>query len=312
MFDMEVVPPSDSPSMSSRLVHRIGAMLGLLLFAGALWVLHHQLKAYRFHDIIQNLENLPGKRLFAALALTFLSYLVMTGYDALALRYVRHALPYRKFGLASFISYAFSNNMGFGMIAGGSVRYRLYSAWGLSTLEITKVVAFCSLTLWLGFFTLGGTVFLFEPVMLPKVLHLPFASAQTLGRIFLAIVAAYLLWTIMSKRSVRIRGWEFSFPTAQVLVAQVVIASMDWALAGGVLYALLPKIPALPFPGFLGIYLLAQTGGLISQVPGGLGVFETIVILLLSPTLPAAEILGPFLGRAFAGHPGAASAAGGF
>jgi len=274
-------------------------MLGLLLFAGALWVLHHQLKAYRFHDIIQSLENLPGKRLFTALALTFLSYLVMTGYDALALRYVRHALPYRKFGLASFISYAFSNNMGFGMIAGGSVRYRLYSAWGLSTLEITKVVAFCSLTLWLGFFTLGGAVFLFEPLMLPKVLHLPFASAQTLGRIFLAIVAAYLLWTIMSKRSVRIRGWEFSFPTAQVLVAQVVIASMDWALAGGVLYALLPKIPALPFPGFLGIYLLAQTGGLISQVPGGLGVFETIVILLLSPTLPAAEILGSLLAYRF-------------
>ncbi len=281
--------------MRSRLLHRIGPLLGLLLFAGALWVLHHQLKAYRFHDIIQSLENLPGERFFAALALTFLSYLVMTGYDALALRYVRHALPYRKFGLASFISYAFSNNMGFGMIAGGSVRYRLYSAWGLSALEITKVVAFCSLTLWLGFFTLGGVVFLFEPLMLPKVLHLPFASAHTLGRIFLAIVAAYLLWTVMGKRSVRIRDWEFSFPSAQVLVAQVGIASMDWALAGGVLYALLPKVAALSFPGFLGIYLLAQTGGLISQVPGGLGVFETIVVLLLSPTLPASEILGVLL-----------------
>ena len=276
-------------------MHRIGPLLGLLLFAGALWVLHHQLKAYRFHDVIQGLENLSGERFFAALALTFLNYLLMTGYDALALRYVRHALPYGKFGLASFISYAFSNNMGFGMIAGGSVRYRLYSAWGLSALEITKVVAFCSLTLWLGFFTLGGVVFLFEPLMLPKVLHLPFASAHTLGRIFLVIVAAYLLWTIMGKRSVRIRDWEFSFPSTQVLVAQVVIASLDWALAGGVLYVLLPKVPALSFPGFLGIYLLAQTGGLISQVPGGLGVFETIVVLLLSPTLPAAEILGVLL-----------------
>jgi len=292
---MEVVPPSDSPSMSSRLLHRIGPLLGLLLFTGALWVLHHQLKTCRFHDVMQSLENLPRKRFFAALALTFLSYLVMTGYDALALRYVRHALPYRKFGLASFISYAFSNNMGFGMIAGGSVRYRLYSAWGLSVLEITKVVAFCSLTLWLGFFTLGGVIFLFEPLMLPKVLHLHFTSAHTLGRIFLAIVAAYLLWTVMGKKLVRIRDWEFSFPSTHVLVAQVVIASMDWALAGGVLYALLPKVPALSFPGFLGIYLLAQTGGLISQVPGGLGVFETIVVLLLSPTLPASEILGVLL-----------------
>jgi hypothetical protein len=112
---MEVVPASDSPSMSSRLEHRIGPLLGLLLFAGALWVLHHQLKAYRFHDVMQSLKSLPGERFFAALALTFLSYLAMTGYDALALRYVRHPLPYRKFGLASFISYAFSNNMGVGM-----------------------------------------------------------------------------------------------------------------------------------------------------------------------------------------------------
>ena len=296
---MEAVPPSHRPSMSSRLAHRIGPLLGLLLFAGALWVLHYELKAYRFHDVMLSLEDLPRKRFFAALVLTCLSYLVMTGYDALALRYVQHPLPYGKFGLASFISYAFSNNMGFGMIAGGSVRYRLYSAWGLSALEITKVVVFCSLTLWLGFFTLGGVVFLFEPLMLPKVLHLPFASAHALGRIFLAIVAAYLLWTILGKRSVRIRGWEFSFPSTQVLVAQVIIASMDWALAGGVLYALLPKVPSLSFPGFLAIYLLAQTGGLISQVPGGLGVFETIVVLLLSPTLPAAEILGVLLAYRF-------------
>ena len=296
---MEVVPPSDSPSKSSRLGHRIGPLLGLLLFAGALWVLHNQLKAYRLPDVIHSLENLPKERFFAALALTFLNYLIMTGYDALALRYVHHPLPYRKFGLASFISYAFSNNMGFGMIAGGSVRYRLYSAWGLSTVEITKVVVFCSLTLWLGFFTLGGVVFLFEPLMLPKVLHLPFASAHTLGGIFLALVAVYLLWTIMGKRSIKIREWEFSFPPIHVLFVQVVIASMDWALAGAVLYALLPNAPALSFPGFLGIYLLAQTGGLISQVPGGLGVFEAIVVLLLSPTLPASEVLGALLAYRF-------------
>ena len=296
---MEVVPPSDIPSKSSRLAHRIGPLLGLLLFAGALWVLHHQLKTYRLHDVIHSLDNLPKEGIFAALALTFFSYLIMTGYDALALRYVHHPLPYRKFGLASFISYAFSNNMGFGMIAGGSVRYRLYSAWGLSTVEITKVVLFCSLTLWLGFFTLGGVAFLFEPLMLPKVLHLPFASAHTLGRVFLAIVTVYFLWTIAGKRSVRIREWEFSFPPIHVLFVQVVLASMDWALAGAVLYALLPKVQALSFPGFLGIYLLAQTGGLISQVPGGLGVFEAIVVLLLSPTLPASEVLGALLAYRF-------------
>lgn len=46
-------------------MHRIGPLLGLLLFAGALWVLHHQLKAYRFHDIIQSLEKTYQQKEFS-------------------------------------------------------------------------------------------------------------------------------------------------------------------------------------------------------------------------------------------------------
>ncbi len=85
------------------------------------------LSSNRVNDILRYLEELHGNRLFSALAFTFLSYLVMTGYDALALRYIHHPLSYSKTALASFIGYAFSNNIGFSMIAGASVRYRLYS-----------------------------------------------------------------------------------------------------------------------------------------------------------------------------------------
>jgi len=278
--------------MKSRLLHLVGPLLGMALFSGALWVLYHQLKAYHVHDIVRALENLPGGRLLAASALTLLSYFIMTGYDTLALRYVGHPLAYRKTALASFISYAFSNSMGFGMIAGGSVRYRLYSNWGLSALEITKVVGFCGVTLWLGFLTLGGIVFLYEPTVLPETLHLPFQSVHSLGRIFLALVTAFVLWSLIFTRPLRIREWSFSLPSAPLLLAQLMVASMDWALAGAVLYVLLPPVPTLSYPGFLGIYMLAQTGGLISQVPGGLGVFETVTVLLLSSVLPGSEILG--------------------
>jgi len=86
----------------------------------------------------------------------------MTGYDFLALKYINHPLPYIKTAFASFVGYAFSNNIGLSMLAGGSVRYRLYSAWGLSVYEITKVVLFCTATLWLGFLTLAGIIFLVE------------------------------------------------------------------------------------------------------------------------------------------------------
>jgi phosphatidylglycerol lysyltransferase len=219
----------------------------------------------------------------------------MTGYDSLALKYIQHALAYSRIALASFIGYAFSNNIGFSMLAGASVRYRLYSAWGLSTLEITKVVAFCSLTFWLGFLALGGIIFMFIPLEMPASLHLPFTSPRPLGMFFITVVLAYLLWSFFAKKPLIIRDWPIPVPSIRLSLAQIAIAMLDWVLAGSVLYALLPPIPGIPFYGFLCIYLMAQMAGLVSQIPGGLGVFETVVLLLLSPVVQASEILGALI-----------------
>ncbi len=281
--------------MKKRVLHSVASLFSVLLFGAALWVLYHELRAYHLHDILRHLKELPARRLFLALSLTILSYLIMTGYDALALRYVRRPLSYGKITIASFIAYAFSNNMSFGMIAGGSVRYRLYSAWGLSTLEITKVVAFCSSTLWLGFLTLSGVVFLIEPMVIPEALHLPFASLHLVGGIFLGIVGSYFLVSIVRKDPFKIHDWEFNLPSTRLSLAQIALAVLDWTIAGSVLYALLPTSVKLSYAGFVAIYLLAQMAGLVSQVPGGLGVFETVVVLLLSPGLSPSATLGSLL-----------------
>jgi len=279
----------------ARLLRSLGPVLGLLLFAAALLVLHHELQAYHFQDILRHLELIPGNRLFLAFLLTALSYIIMTGYDALALRYVHHALSYRRIALASFVGYAFSNNIGLSMIAGGSVRYSLYSSWNLSVVEITKLFAFCRLTLWLGFFLLGGAVFLFEPFVIPKALHLPFESVRPIGALFLVPVAIYLTLSFLRRSPLRFRSFEFALPASHLFAGQVVVALLDWAVAGSVLYVLLPETPGLSFFGFLGIFLLAQFAGLISQVPGGLGVFETVAIMLLSPAVPGSQVLGSLL-----------------
>jgi len=245
------------------------------------------------------LREIPVPHLLVAFVLTLLNYLIMSGYDLLALRYIHYRLPYRKIAVASFIGYAFSNNIGLSMFAGGSVRYRLYSAWGLSAEQITKIVIFCSLTLWLGFLTLGGIAFLFEPMVLPKALHLPFASVRPIGVVFLSLVGGYFLWNIMKKRPIRIGGWEFPIPSSRLFLLQVSIAALDWGLAGSVLYFLLPSAENISLTGFIGIYLLAQFAGLISQVPGGLGVFETTILLLLPPRLSASAVLGSLLAYRF-------------
>ena len=234
-------------------------------------------------------------RLLSALLLTCLSYLVLTGYDALAFRYIHRTLEYGKIAFASFIGYAFSNNIGLSMVAGSSVRYRLYTSWGLSILEVTKMVAFYTLSLWLGLLFVGGLAFVTEPVALPALMKLPFVSARPLGVIFLAAACGYIGWSAVRKRPVMILNREIELPSTLLSLTQIALSSLDWLLAGCVLYVLLPKVPGLSFPAFMGIYLFAQVGGLVSQVPGGLGVFESIFILLLPPGLTTPEAVGALL-----------------
>jgi phosphatidylglycerol lysyltransferase len=278
-----------------KITRTIGPLLGLLLFVIALFILHKELKDYSYHDMIRSLGEIPVIRLYMALGLTILNYLVMTGYDHLALRYIRYSLPYGKIAFASFIGYAFNINMGLSMLAGGSVRYRLYSAWGLSVVEITKVVAFYTLTLWLGLGTVAGMMFLLEPLALPSLLRLPFSSVRPFGILFLVLVGGYLFLTALYKRPLKIRGWEFSPPSVKLSFFQMIVASSDWVLAGSVLYVLLAPSAALSFPAFLSIFLLAQMAGALSQIPGGLGVFEAIILTFISPILPVHSILGILL-----------------
>ena len=274
----------------------LGPGLSLFLFAAAAWLLHSELKTYHLRDILQALEAISGLHLWLAVGLTILSYALMTGYDVLAIRYIQFPLSYSKIGLASFIGYAFSNNIGMSMIAGASVRYRLYSAWGLSVLQITQVVAFCTVTLWLGFFTLGGMVFLFEPLTIPAAIHLPMGSLRAIGILMLVVVLAYGFVTAVKKAPIKIRDWEIQLPSLHLLVAQLTIAAMDWMLASLVLFVLLPAGNAMSYLEFFSVYLLAQLAGLVSQVPGGLGVFETVMVLMLSARMPANQIFGALLG----------------
>src|SRR6267143_4701456 len=173
-----------------RLAPFLKPLLILALFAIALRVLQDTLAQYRYRDVIHYLNALPIDQILLAAALTLLGYLVMTGYDTLAFRYIRHPLPYFKIALASFIGYAFNNNAGFSGLVGGSLRYRLYNAWRLTAVEIAKVIVFCTITFWLGFVLLGGTLFILVPPEVPPGVHLPFVSVRLLG--FLLLLPALL------------------------------------------------------------------------------------------------------------------------
>jgi len=275
-----------------RLAPFLKPLLILAMFAVALRVLHDTLAQYRYREVIGYLHALPGDQLLLAAVLTLLGYLVMTGYDTLAFRYIRHPLPYFKIALASFIGYAFNNNVGFSGLVGGSLRYRLYNAWRLTAVEIAKVIAFCTISFWLGFVLLGGIFFLATPPEIPPSVHLPFASVRILGIVLLLPAIGYMLWIAIRREPIRVRQWEFELPSAGLFVAQVATSCLDWIIAAAVLYILLPDSLPLMFGRFLGIFLLAQIAGVASNVPGGIGIFEAIILVFLAPFFSASAILG--------------------
>jgi len=281
--------------MKSKVLKILVPIFALAVLTLALYLLYHEVKTYHPRDILREVEALPAGRILLSLLFVLGSYLAATGYDSLSSLIIRHRLPYRQTALASFIGTSFSNNLGFGPLTGGSVRLRLYSAWGLSAAEITKMVFFNSLTLWLGYLTLGGLFFTLEPMSLPQALHFPLLSLRPLGLAFLALAGTYLAFVALRRRPLKIRSHELIPQPARFLPLQLLTSVFDWGCAGAALYVLLPPAIGLTFPAFFGLYLLALIAGIVSQVPGGLGVFETVFVLLLSPRLPASSILGLLL-----------------
>ena len=269
--------------------------VSLLLFGLSIWAIAQQLQKYKLQDIITSLQNISGAGAVRALGLTLLNYVFLTGYDVLATRYVRQPLSYSKTALVSASSYAISNSVGFALLSGSAIRYRFYRQWGFSAGKIAQIITFCNISFWIGLFAVGGIIFVVEPLTVPRQLRLPFTSIHPVGYAFLGAIAAYLIWSAMSKRSLRIKSWVLPHLPIQLSLAQVVIASCDWLLAAAILYILLPPTASLSFFGFFGICLLAQLAGIISNVPGGLGVFETVLVLTLSPPIASDQLLGALL-----------------
>lgn len=271
-------------------------VLVLALLAVTLAVLHGEIAHLRYHDISAALSRIPMGRRAAALAATVLSYAMLPGYDVLALRYVDRALPLCRVAFASVASYGISQTLGFPAVTGGSVRARLWSAWGLDTAEIARAVAFAGATFSLGVLALVGLVGISESSAGLTRMHLPVGPFRILAATALILVALYFWWSVRRHgASVRVGSVSVTVPSPRMVVSQLVLAAVDWACAALVLYILLPTEHAASFPAFLAAFILAQTAGVVSHVPGGLGVFETLILLQVGGTVPADAMLASLI-----------------
>ena len=286
--------------MNRTFLDRASAVFGFLVFGLAIWAIQRSLAKVRLEEIWAHLAGLPPTTLALALGLTILSYLILTGYDATALAHVGRRLPYRQVALTSFISYAVANNLGLAMLTGGSIRLRIYSGAGLGAAEIGTVVFLCTLTFGIGASVVGGLVLLLEPQMALAAIALPPGALRAIGAALLIATGAYVIWTLKRDAPIRVRDFTVALPSARFTLVQVLLAAADLASAGAILWILLPAGVDIGYWAFLAIYILAAVAALLSHVPGGIGVFESVVLLFIGTTENTGAVLGSLIAyRAF-------------
>jgi phosphatidylglycerol lysyltransferase len=280
---------------AKKLLVQIGAFVSLAIVCLALWVVYRTLQSIQLSDVIEQFRALPASSVLLAFLLTAGAYFVVTGYDVLALAHLGRPVPYRRAALAGCLANAFGTNLGFAVVTGGAIRYRIYSNAGLSALEIAGVTTMSAVTASLGVGFLLMVSLLFgadQPAA--SVIHLPPAWKRMLGGLLLAFVVVYLTVAVFRPLSIRTETWSLHLPSAKTAAAQVVLGTVDMMLIGAIIYALLPAFAEISFFTFLGVFALALIAGVVSHVPAGIGVFESVMLLGLPEVAPDA-LLGAIL-----------------
>ncbi len=269
-------------------------MLGVGLFAVALWWLHHVLGQYRWQDIAVRVHAIRDPALASAALLAVAGYAWLTLYELLGVRFAGAKISYYKVALISFMAYAIGHNVGLNALSGGAIRFRAYSNQRLNAKQIATVVAFGSVTFSVGAAFLLGLSFLANDGKTGSVLRLTPAWVHAAGALLLAGVFAYFALAFARRDSFRLGPFVLPVLKPHVAFAQICVACADLLCTAGVLYVLLPQEARLGFIAFAGLYLIAITAGVVSTVPGGVGVFESVLFLLL-PTVPPDRLLGSLL-----------------
>jgi glycosyltransferase 2 family protein len=261
---------------------RIGFALSLTIIVIAVVVLYRILRDIDPDELIDAVEATDWRTLLIAGLFVAGGYLTLTFYDLFALRTIgRPDVPYRIAALSGFTSYAIGHNVGASVFSGGAVRYRIYSACGLSVIEVTKICFVAGLTFWLGNATVLGLGVLYNPQAARALDQLPLWSNRLIAIVILALLAAYVAWVWVKPRVIGRDGWQVTLPGGPLTLLQIAIGIVDLAFCAAAMYMLVPDEPNLGFVTVAVIFVAATLLGFASHAPGGLGVFDAAMLVAL-------------------------------
>jgi phosphatidylglycerol lysyltransferase len=256
-------------------------LIGILLFI-AFTALHRLTETVHLADVRAAFHSIALPQIAISIALTIVSYMALTFYDYLALQIIDRPLPWRTAATASFVSYTLSHNLGLAPITGGSARYRIYTGAGLAGADVARVIAIAGSTFWMGVMaTAGGALAVHQTPIAIAGLEVDLATARVIGDLVIFATLSILLFCAFGPRQLNIFGWSLPLPSARLAVGQIGIASIDLAAASAALFILIPGADPAFLPTFVFAYALAIIATLVTHVPGGLGVFEAVIMAVV-------------------------------
>ena len=283
-------------SKTKRFFKKIISYAGLFFFVLAAGMLYWQLRNYSFMDIARALWNIPFLNLVLASVACLCGYIALSFYDYLALDYVGRKVSWWKWMLAGMLGFAISNNAGHAVVSGGAIRYRLYTRWRVPGSDIIKMLTFSGFTFFLGYAAIAVIGYFLVPAdMFAQSSGVSF-GVNGLFIVCLSVILAYYAIAIaFCDKSIRIGEIKFHIPSIGEAIVQTLLGIADALCAGLVLYFCISPYINMPFGVFIGLYVIANVAGVFSQVPGGIGVFESIFMVALPDTVDKANIFGALL-----------------
>ncbi|MBQ8464555.1 MAG: UPF0104 family protein [Alphaproteobacteria bacterium] len=280
---------------TKRVLKKILSWSGLFFFALAAYMLYLQLSKYEWEDIKNAVLSIPPKNLWYACLASFFGYVALSSYDFLALKYIKKKLAAWKWIFVGFIGFSVSNNAGHAIVSGGAIRYRLYTRWRFRGTDIVKMITFSGFTYLVACFFLIICGYLMTPDHAFGDGSVSKLTTSLTALVSFVGLLLYLGASIYYKKSFIIKGVELEMPSFKMALAQVIIGGLDILMASLVLYFALTAFIEIPFVTFIGVFIIAQVLGVFSQVPGGLGVFETLFLYIIPGEHNQAMLFGALI-----------------
>jgi phosphatidylglycerol lysyltransferase len=276
--------------------HKAWLTAAVVLLLGALLVaaLRDLLAQLTYAEVAAAVRGVPAASLALAAAATAVSFAALTGYDYSSLKYVGAAVPYRLVAQTSFVAYALANTIGLGVFTGGAVRLRMYGAAGIEASVVSRAIAFNAIAFGTGIAIVGAAGLFLDAPAVASVLHFDTAALRAIAGAVLAAAVA-LIWLCSGPRDdSRLGRVRRRLPSAAVALRQLLFSAVDITASAAVLYVLLPPGTS-GFSAFVGFYSIATALGLLSHLPGGIGIFEAIMLVALGESAPAGALAGALI-----------------